>query len=452
MFVHIAFIVFFVIASSAFSPEAVLYLAIAHGIISLLVDIKKEKDVISPYRAQLLIWILINLGNLSLIARIHNGTNIMYFFASAENIPAATLVWCIGNCVFFAGYTAFKNASFAPIGVNFNKSMLQGLAYVLIIISLFPSAVQAIHFLPTAIVKVLKLSGLLGIVFFSRLWASENNKTYRNYTFIIFIIQITHALLYSYLRAEIMFPILAMFVGYFSGKRSLAAILSYEAIPFILVLLLFLNAFKQLGENRSNFGSTLVEIYLPTGDEDDEIDDKPENSALGQAEVDRGGLLDRSSVLAQVSQTVKITKDEGFFYGAASEPLVIAIIPRFLWPNKPKIALGQWFAIKTGTAFIDDANYANNSINMTIPGELYLDFGWIGVVLGCFFFGGFFVTLWNSVQFNESFYNFNGTVLGGYIIMLCLIGLAGDLQIVINYISFYLVFYLLKKLLCAYFV
>ncbi|MCW3121120.1 MAG: hypothetical protein JWQ38_612 [Flavipsychrobacter sp.] len=158
-------------------------------------------------------------------------------------------------------------------------------------------------------------------------------------------------------------------------------------------------------------------------------------------------LLDRSANLAQLTNVVKLVKQNGFYKGKASAPLVAALIPRFLWPDKPKIALGSWFALEIGAAYKADDGRINNSINMTIPGELYLDFGWVGLALGSLLMGMFVAAFWNSAKFYLSEYNLIGIIFGGYLLYAGFLNFGADLQVVLTMTSTYLSFWAVKKLL-----
>ena len=81
---------------------------------------------------------------------------------------------------------------------------------------------------------------------------------------------------------------------------------------------------------------------------------------------------------------------------------------------------------------------------MTVAGELYLDFGWIGVIFGSLLFGAFIALLWNSTKFYASEYNLSGTIFGGYLIMLS-IGSYADLQIAVTLVSTYIIFLIIKR-------
>ena len=83
---------------------------------------------------------------------------------------------------------------------------------------------------------------------------------------------------------------------------------------------------------------------------------------------------------------------------------------------------------------------------MMISGELYLDFGWWGVVIGSMLTGAFFCLLWNATQFYSSEYNLPGIVFGGYLLIISLSSFGADLQIVITLMSLYLTFFIIKKI------
>lgn len=446
MILHLLFIFLYLTIGSSVDPKTMLYISFVQVGLAAFWELRKNKNFINPYMVNLVALVIINLGNLSLLKRIADGTNYMYFFASADDIPYATVIWCVGNCIFLIGYLLARRVSIFPsVGLKFNPGILKAVFYAQILISLFSKQIARGLFLPNAVGKVLGFSGLIGVLFFARLWASGEDKKYRDYAIVLYLVQTWVALTSSYLRFELILPTIIFYMGYFAGKKSMKSLFSYQIIPFILILVFFLNAFSELGSNRANFGNAIFNYYVNGGDEEDNTDVYDEN-------IDRGGFLDRSATLGQVSAVVRLVNQNGFYNGEVSSPLVAAIIPRFLWPEKPKIAIGQYFAVKVGAGYYASADKANNSVNMTVPGEMYMDFGWWGIAIGCLLFGFFISTLWNSCEFDASNFNFDGTIYGGYILFMALTGISIDLQILINYISFYLVFFIAKKILCAYYV
>jgi oligosaccharide repeat unit polymerase len=61
-----------------------------------------------------------------------------------------------------------------------------------------------------------------------------------------------------------------------------------------------------------------------------------------------------------------------YFYGATVLPLIYLPIPRFVWPDKPRL---NDYALELSTA---SRPMVQGGMTPTLPGESYLDFGWIG--------------------------------------------------------------------------
>jgi hypothetical protein len=61
-------------------------------------------------------------------------------------------------------------------------------------------------------------------------------------------------------------------------------------------------------------------------------------------------------------------------------------VPRFLWPSKPILEEGGWFtvALRGGSENVDSAG---SSTAITYPGDLYLQFGLLGIPVGMFVLG-----------------------------------------------------------------
>src|SRR6478609_3497096 len=83
-------------------------------------------------------------------------------------------------------------------------------------------------------------------------------------------------------------------------------------------------------------------------------------------------ILARSSTLNQLSQVVELQVEDGYYNGATMSYIAFAFIPRFIWPEKPLIMQGRWFANEIGMAYNHGSTGSlmdvNNSINMTVAG------------------------------------------------------------------------------------
>jgi hypothetical protein len=155
-------------------------------------------------------------------------------------------------------------------------------------------------------------------------------------------------------------------------------------------------------------------------------------------EATRHGLLSRLSTINQLSQVGRVTKEDGLQNGATLEYLAYAWIPRFLWPEKPTIAKGAWFALRIGQARISNGRITN-SVNMTIPGELFMNFSWGGVVVGSLAFGVLLAVFWSTTGFWRERENVLGAAFGFYLLW---VGIGGgvDLQIIVTLVAIYAVF------------
>jgi hypothetical protein len=433
MKVDIAFLLFFALFSSVIDTEYLFYLSMLNSLICIYTLLQHKKVIITPIVVFCFGVILTNIANMILISRIGVTDFKMYSYVVPKFINEATQIWCISANLMIIGYKSFQNKSFASLYYDIkNIDYIKFLFYILMIFNVMSLFVPNLAF-RGSILKFFGLLNSIGILFFARLWGQNDNKTYRSYAFLLFVVETYIALTTSYLRLSLIMPAIYLFSGYFIGKKDIKYIFSYRAIPLIVLIYLFSSVFSELQDNRTSF----ISVFSA----------KEEDFTRHEKGPSNGSLLDRCANLAQITNVVKLTKQNGFYDGKASAPLVVALIPRFLWHDKPAIALGAWFALEIGAAYKNESGNINNSVNMTIPGELYLDFGWLGVVVGSFLVGAFMVLLWNSTHFYSSELNLIGTIFGGYVLYVSLLGFGADLQIAITLLSTYLFFLVVKRLL-----
>lgn len=439
MGIHILFIVLYYLLSGILPAEVICGIFTVHCVLAVLRDISNKEKLHLMY-VFYTGSIIGALANLSYIYKIHTfgvSETSMYRYVSPEHVSDGILIWAIGNSCIFLGYEMFKKSSFASIAINIPRDMPRKAFYVILtlLIIQFTSLIAILRMLTGGVLILIWVSAIFGIMFYARLWALERNNTYRNYAIILCLLQLWSALNTSFLRFELLTPFFSLFAGYFVGKGSLKYLLSYRIVPIFIFFAVFALFFGRLGGSRSHFIDAFTEERV----------EENQSYVYEDAEDDKGALFERSSNIAQLSNVVRLTERNGFYGGEVSAPILAAFVPRFLWPDKPQIQLGAWFAVEIGVARRDENGRANNSVNMTIPGNLYLDFGWLGVILGCTLFGGFIAALWNAAKFHSSPYNLTGTLWGGYLMLYSLFGIGADLQIVVSLISSYLSFFVLKK-------
>ncbi len=450
MGIHILFIVLYVALSGTVDAVGMYSIMIAHCVVNLITDIgSKEKRGINVLTAFNLGVLLITIANLLFVNSIYvYGLNedSMYRYIILEYIEEGTLIWVIGNASIFLGFEIFKNNSFPSISLEIkNRKIIDNYFKYIIALAILSFSGNMINFsfITGGIQKVLGLFSVMGILFYARLWGKDGIVKYRNYAIFLAILQTFNALYNSFLRIDLLTPTIIYYGGYFIGKSSIKSILSEKLVPPILIIVIFSQFFNALADNRAHF--------IDSFSSGDEIVTYNSYADLSADKNSRGGLLVRSSNIAQITNVVNLVEKKGLYLGQASAPLVAALVPRFLWPDKPQIQLGSWFALEIGAASISSVTgRANNSINMTIPGELYLDFGWVGVVLGGILFGGLVGLFWNASKFNESAYNILGAMWGGYLLLFALFGIGADLQIIVTLLSTYIIFLVIKKLAKSY--
>jgi hypothetical protein len=200
-------------------------------------------------------------------------------------------------------------------------------------------------------------------------------------------------------------------LGFFSGSKELAirapilfllgVLLLRERIPvFALVVFTlgtalffnlsqeFRNEFNQF--SRWNTSSNVAHAKLAAGTE------TLLNSNLPLSSQFTGGLdyfVKRISQKWVIDLLVDRTGDGGVPYkdGATLTPLFYIFIPRFIAPNKPNNVVGQIF----NRAF--SISTPNTFIAITNLGDLYWNFGWVGIVVGMTIIGAFMA--WAATKF-----------------------------------------------------
>ncbi len=435
---NIVFLVIYVIASAFFSGAELMILLTIHFGLAVVKHLRGKQVLVTPLFLFYVGVIIVNIANLSLISQVEARDIRTYKYIIPQYIDQAALIWCISSTLCVIGYQLVSEKSLPPINFDLKKrSVLQYLFWILLIANALSILGYGASMRGNQFAKVFGLINTIGILFFARLWGKQEDKTYRAYAIALFAIETYIALLTSYLRFELILPTFYLSVGYFIGKGDMKYILSYRIFPFLAIVLVYSSVFTTLQHNRSNF----ISVFKGEVTEEEGVESENERS--------RGGLLDRSANLAQITNVVNLVERNGFYNGTASAPIITALIPRILWPDKPLIQLGAWFALEIGVGMRTSYGTANNSINMTVAGELYLDFGWIGVILGSLLFGAFLAFLWNATKFYSSEYNLTGTIFGGYLFIISVGGYA-DLQVVVTLLSQYLIFLIIKKVATHY--
>lgn len=435
---NVVFLMIYALSASFFGGTELFILLTLHFSINAINHVRERQLSVTPIFLFYLGVIIVNIANISLINQVEAHDVRTYIYIKPQFIDQAALIWCISSTLVVIGYQLTLTKSLPYINFNLDrKSWLQYMFWILLIANLLSLIGYGASMRGNQLAKIYGMVNTIGILFYARLWGKQSSTTYRSYAIALFIIETYLALLSSYLRFELILPTFYLAVGYFIGRGDLKSLLSYRIYPFIFIVIVYGSVFTALQHNRSNFITVFTE------------GDNPEERGEDAPDPGRGGLLDRSANLAQITNVVNLVERNGFYNGAASAPILTALIPRVLWPDKPLIQIGAWFALEIGAGTRTESGLANNSINMTVAGELYLDFGWLGVIIGSLFFGSFLALLWNATKFYSSEYNLTGTIFGGYLFIISAGGYA-DLQVVVTMLSQYIVFLIIKKIASHY--
>ena len=93
-------------------------------------------------------------------------------------------------------------------------------------------------------------------------------------------------------------------------------------------------------------------------------------------------FIRQSAQLQDFSMAVQFVDRTGFsMNGAELLNIFFSFIPRAIWPSKPIVSLGGWFNTEVY------GGGPNNAAAITVPGDFYLNFGWLGVPIGMLLYG-----------------------------------------------------------------
>src|SRR5687768_1361876 len=250
---------------------------------------------------------------------------------------------------------------------------------------------------------------------------------------VVAIADAIYAAFFGFLRADIMAPFGALVLGAVFGARSIRVLRKKEFVPVWAGAALFVVYFGAFAAARSQGGGM---ARIATAYEMAEQAERGEVTNFAARQT----VLSRLTTFNQLSQIGRVVTEDGFLGGETLEYLGFAFIPRAIWAEKPKIAKGAWWALRIGQANVWADGTITNSVNMTIPGELYLNFGWIGVIGGCAVFGILIAALWSRALFWEGARNVTGSAFGFYLLWLWIaLSLGPDLQVIVTIIAMYAV-------------
>lgn len=247
------------------------------------------------------------------------------------------------------------------------------------------------------------------------------------------------AFFFDYLRGTIAQPLVAFTVGAVLGARSVRPVRQIHFVPVLAVGAMFVVFYGLLGETRER-GVHGIQRFA-------DIHGYREWRAKQRDLPPEQTIVARLTSFNQLSQIGALVERNSYYGGQTFEHLRYAFIPRVLWPEKPKIALGAWFAMEIGQAVATDDGWYNNSVNMTQAGELYLNFGWFGVIPGLALFGAILAFFWTRASFWErGARNYVGSAFAAFMFWMILGG-HGEFTLLVSLTGIFLALYAISILL-----
>jgi hypothetical protein len=178
------------------------------------------------------------------------------------------------------------------------------------------------------------------------------------------------------------------------GMRKYIPILGISGIVFYLTVLSPVMALSRLspldpGETYASRLLDTFELFVENGGK----------AVEGVSVRDYGeALLYRQFDPLPLGFFIGEVQNSGFQNGSSMAYVGYALVPRILWPSKPNVTRGAWFAYYIG--FAESEETATVTLGLTAAGELYWNFGIPAVVIGMFLIGAMLGRLWRMAGDN----------------------------------------------------
>lgn len=417
-------------------PNAIILAEIAFSLLCIYSDYYRDGRKITFITIYSIFTIVYSYGNYMVVNSIGTADELVYdYYLVKENISEGLFFTYIANVFCVLGFYYYQRRFKKVIGpfyvmrIDLNRKWV-GYVNAVVIIGNFLSLTGYVPYL-------LFSPFLIAFMFFLTRYAiaKEDNWLLSMCIANTFVLSI-NGLLFDYLRMGTIAPCIAFLIAAFMGKQDIATMFKKALLPVYGLLVSTIIVFSFLGQIR-NKASGFEKL---TGVMDELNRTVLKEGVQEESDEEEESFEARVSNVNQTSQVVKVVKEDGYYNGSTIAYLSYAFIPRFLWKEKPIIAQGVWFALRIGKAYVHEGGGANNSINMTSAGELYMNFGLMGVVAGMFIIGGICAYMWQISGFTDSVENVLGGMFGLYLFYLATSTFGIDLQFCVTMISYFCIF------------
>lgn len=363
------------------------------------------------------------------------------YYLVPEHISEALFFIYIAHVFCVLGFNYYQNKYKNPTGLFFvmDIPIEKPLVRYLNILVTIANVLVLLEKLPYATVFPFSIAFLF---FLTRYAVKKDDQWLLNFCLVNTFILSINGFFFDYLRMSTIAPGIAFLIAVFFGKEKVSALFKKTLFPVYGLLFVAVTIFPFIGQIRNSASGyekifSVVDKFNESGEEFMTPDLYAEEDESFEARV---------SIINQTSQIVKLVKEDGYYKGSSLAYLTYAFIPRFLWKDKPIIAQGVWFALAIGQAYVHADGRANNSVNMTSAGELYLNFGLAGVAIGMFMIGYLCAYMWQVSGFSESSENVLGAMFGLYLFYLATSTFGIDLQFLVTLLSYFCMFQLVNYL------
>jgi hypothetical protein len=182
-----------------------------------------------------------------------------------------------------------------------------------------------------------------------------------------------------------MFTLFLIIVDIYSTKK---------IVRTIVLLIFFLLAYVIISPVKMEFREKVwySDVYLGIDDRLHILNDLIVANASQKSDIDSRSLEKIESEnffwrysyqASALSLVIRETPQNVPFWRGESYKILSKLIPRVLWPNKPKEDMGTQFGVAYGIIDV----FSNTSMNTPILAEMYMNFGFYGVFFGMIIFG-----------------------------------------------------------------
>ncbi len=342
-------------------------------------------------------WYCIGMGASPLYLGLRSADGEMVRFASAssmvtlEDLALGYVLFLVGSLMLHLGLQIFRPVAKSEGESTYDRHILAWWAAVWLGGLLFQFSPGSFSFLG-ATVKILSVAVVGSVCGFAV--TSRKSLGLSRYVYAVILMIGTAGLFFGNLasgsKAYIMFSFLPLFWLFTMNKRLRVWIPGVALVlgMFYLGLVAPVVQTSRMSplEEGENPRERLIDTFEAWNRE------KPQELDQSFLADQLDQFLSRQFDAVPVGFMVGEVAGSGLLLGETMKYASYAFIPRLLWPDKPTVTRGGWFSTYLGAS--DTEAEATTAIGMTAVGELYWNFGTLGVLIGMLAIGCFQGILW----------------------------------------------------------